>query len=170
MISAAQNKKTIGIKFFLPVTLGLLLVLMFRLPLRVEVLGMYMPFVSLIFVYYWVLNGRGYVPFGLVFLIGLFEDMVTLGPVGLNSIILLAVAAGLVNQRRFFINQSFIVGWAGFCIICIGAIVFRWLLESLYVSNFLSIWPLVSQAIITMIFYPILGAIFGSLRKKLKTR
>jgi rod shape-determining protein MreD len=168
MQGLVKNKNTFSIKFFFPVILGLLLILIFRLPLRVEVIGTYMPFVSLIFVYYWVLNGRSYVPFGLVFLLGLFEDMVTMGPAGLNSIVLLAVAAGLVNQRRFFINQSFLVGWAGFCIICIGATFFRWMLESLYVSNFLSLWPLFTQALVTMLFYPILGAIFGFLRKRLK--
>jgi len=168
MLRAEQNKKFIGIKFFLPVLLGLLLVLIFRLPLRVEFLGMYMPYVSLIFVYYWVINGRRYVPFILVFLLGLFEDMVTMGPVGLNSIVLLVLAAGLFNQRRFFINQSFLVGWAGFCIICIGATFFRWMLESIYANNFLSMWPLIFQAIITMLFYPLLGALFGSLRKRLK--
>ena len=170
MLSPIQNKSAIGIKFFFPVILAMLLILIFRLPLRVEVLGMYMPFVSLIFVYYWVLNGRRYVPFALVFLLGLFEDMVTMGPAGLNSIVLLAVAAGLANQRRFFINQSFLVGWAGFCFICIGTAIFRWMLESVYASDFLSMWPLISQAIVTMLSYPILGAVFGSLRKRLKTR
>lgn len=168
MATQTRPEPRSGIKFFLPILLGLILILAFRLPIRTGVVGMYMPFVSLVFVYYWVLNGRSFIPFGMVFLLGLFEDMVTIGPAGLNSIILLAVAAGLVNQRRFFVNRSFLVGWAGFCIICIGATIFRWILESVYAKDFLSMWPLMTQAMVTMVIYPILGAIFGSLRKRIK--
>lgn len=170
MVTQTRPADVSFVKFIMPLLLGLLLILLFRLPIRTGVVGMYMPFISLIFVYYWVLNGRRFITFGMVFLLGLFEDMVTMGPAGLNSMILLAVAAGLVNQRRFFVNRSFLVGWAGFCIICIGATILRWLLESVHASDFLSMLPLLTQAMATMIIYPVLGAVFGSLRKRLKKR
>jgi len=169
MVGQSETRSASGIKFWFPVLVALALILIFRLPLRTGTYAAFMPFVSLAFVYYWVLYGRQFVPFWLVFFLGLFEDMVTLGPAGLNSIILLAVAVGLTNQRRFFVNRPFFVGWAGFAIVCIGVTILRWLLESIYASDFLAVEPLASQAVMTVLFFPVFGWIFGWMRKRLRS-
>ena len=164
---AAITSKTLWqtFKASLPIVVAMLLVLIFRLPVRTGTTAMFLPYVGLAFVYYWVLHGRRYAPAWVIFMLGLFEDMVTMGPAGINSIILISVSVGLANQRRFFINRPFAVGWAGFAIVAFGATFLRWLLESFYAGEFLSILPLLAQVLVTIATYPVFGWIFGKLRK-----
>jgi rod shape-determining protein MreD len=164
---AAITSKTISqtIRSYLPFMLAMILVLVLRLPVRTGTTVMFFPYVGLAFVFYWVLHGRKYAPAWIVFALGLFEDMVTIGPAGINSIILISVSVGLANQRRFFINRPFTVAWAGFAIVAFGATFLRWLLESFYVGEFLSVLPMLAQLLVTIATYPIFGLIFGKLRK-----
>lgn len=148
-----------------PFVLAALLVLLLRLPVQTDGLGWVMPHVTLAFVYYWIVHNQKAIPVLALFLLGLIEDFASGAPLGMNPMILVTVYVLLDNQRRFFINRSFAVGWAGFAIIASAALSFSWLLESFYRGQPMPVGPLFLSLLMTIAAYPIIGGIFGRYQK-----
>lgn len=144
-----------------PFVLAALLVLLIRLPVRTDGLGSVMPHVTLAFVYYWNVHNQAAIPVTALFFLGLIEDFASGAPLGMNPMILISVYVVLANQRRFFNNRSFAVGWAGFVIIASAAMAFSWLLESFYRGQPMPVGTLFLSLVVTIAAYPILGGIFG---------
>lgn len=144
-----------------PFLLAGLLVLLFRLPVQTDGLGWVMPHVTLAFVYYWIVHNQEAIPVTALFLLGLTEDFASGAPLGTNPMILISVYVILANQRRFFNNRSFTVGWAGFAIVAAPAMAFSWLLESFYRGQPMPVGPMFLSLVVTIAAYPILGGIFG---------
>lgn len=150
---------------FGPFALAMLLVLLIRLPVQTDGLGWAMPHVTLTFVYYWIVHNQKAIPVLALFLLGLIEDFASGAPLGMNPMILITVYVLLANQRRFFINRSFGVCWAGFAIIASAALAFSWLLESFYRGQPMPVGPLFLSLVVTIAAYPILGGVFGRYQK-----
>ncbi|MCH8862400.1 MAG: rod shape-determining protein MreD [Proteobacteria bacterium] len=144
-----------------PFALAALLVLLMRLPVQTDGLGWAMPHVTLAFVFYWIVHNQKAIPVLALFLLGLVEDFASGAPLGMNPMILIIVYVLLANQRRFFINRSFAVCWAGFAFIASAALAFSWLLESFYRGQPMPVGPLFLSLVVTIAAYPILGGIFG---------
>jgi len=161
MTSSSQYISTFFIKRVSPFLLAVFFILLVRIPIGTGVSSNMIPMVGLMYVFYWTINRRRVVPVWSIFFLGLFEDLVVGGPIGLLPILLVVVQGGLNNQRRFFVNRSFVISWMGFSIICIGISVIYWFLEAFHFGGFLSPQPLMFKAVSTMIFYPIFGWVFG---------
>lgn len=151
-----------------PFLLAALLVLLFRLPVQTDGLGWAMPHVTLAFVYYWNLHNQEAIPVTALFLLGLIEDFASGAPLGTSPMILISVYVILANQRRFFKNRSFAVGWAGFAIVAAPAMAFSWLLESFYRGQPMPVGPMFLSLVITIAAYPILGGIFGRYQRMVR--
>jgi len=146
---------------FSPFILAILLILIVRLPFRSDGLGMVIPHVSLIFVYYWTIHKPGLLPLWAVFVLGLLEDLLNGGTVGASSLILVLLASFLPDQRRFFVNRPFVEIWMGFMVISIGTFILFWLFSSFHVGFMLPISASLTQMLVTIAMYPILSWVFG---------
>ncbi|MGY8985696.1 MAG: rod shape-determining protein MreD [Sphingomonadales bacterium] len=161
MVSSVQELFLFFIKRISPFLLAVFIILLVRIPVGTGVSSHMIPIIGLMYVFYWTINRRRVVPVWSIFLLGLFEDLVAGGPIGVLSILLVVVHSGLDNQRRFFVNRSFIVSWMGFSIICLGISVIYWFLEAFHFGEFLSFLPLIIKVLSTIILYPIFGWVFG---------
>lgn len=144
----------------LPYGLAVLLILFLRLPFQAEGLEIFIPHIGLIFTFYWAIYRPDEVPFWAVFLLGLFEDLVSLAPVGLTPLLLLSLVAALHNQRRFFVHRPFAVTWGGFAIVAILAFAIIWILTSFHERVLLSPLPLLAQMQVTILVFPPIAWLF----------
>ncbi len=105
------------------------------------------PSFALMAVYYWGLYRPDLMPPIAVFLVGLFQDLMSGGPLGLWSLVYLAVYGVVVSQRLFFIGKAFLAIWIGFGVI-------------------LSPLSVLAQAFLSFILYPIAARIFAAVQKQ----
>ena len=144
-----------------PFLLAVILALIIAVPLQLPHLGSVAPYVTLAAVYYWAVFRPDLFGYGAAFCLGLVTDFITGGPLGLGALVLVAVQAVSVTQRRFFLGKPFHILWWGFAVIAPGAMLLTWLLASIYSGTFLAIGPVVLQAIVTVALFPAVAWLLG---------
>lgn len=137
-----------------PVTATLLLILASMVPLRVPDLAPIIPSLSLIAVYYWSIHRPDLMPVWAVFAIGVTQDMLSGGMLGVASIVLLLVRHLVITQARFFTSASIVVIWSIFALVAPFAFFVMWFLTSLASATLVEYRPAVFQCLMTLAFYP----------------
>lgn len=143
-----------------PGVLSLLLVLFGAAPLYAPYYGPVAPVLPLIAVYYWSVHRPDLMPFWLVFLIGLLQDILTAGPTGLWAMILLACQWLLMGQRRFVVGRPFLLIWLGFVAVAAMALTLEWLASSAYHVAVMPTEPALFRALLTIALFPALFWLF----------
>lgn len=106
--------------------------------------------------YYWAIYRPQVVPLIAVFLIGVFEDLLTGAPLGMNALGYL-VAFGLVaGQRRFFLGKSFSLVWWGYMLVAAAVLGLRWLLFCLLSGTIVDPMPGLFTYFSSVAVYPVL--------------
>ena len=141
----------------IPFLLTLALVLVSQVPLHIPGYVKMMPMLAMISIYYWCIFRPDLMPMTLVFLLGLFQDMLSGAPLGLHSFLFLAGYALVASQRRFFQGTSFGIVWWGFMIVGAFVAFLEWLLSSLIGQTFLSPSPVLFSYLFSMAAFPILA-------------
>lgn len=147
-----------------PVTLCVVLVFLIAVPYRLPGLAGVMPQLTVMAVFYWSLSRPDLLSALAVVVVGLLQDVLTGGPLGMGALILLLVRAATISQRRFLVDKPFLVGWTGFAVIALGASLFGWVLAAAYYGA----WPApavsIIQVLLTITAYPAVALFFGRLR------
>ena len=144
----------------LPVAFTLVLAMAAAAPLHIPAFSAVVPAVTLISVYYWTIFRPDLMPAPAVFVVGLFQDIVSGMPLGVNALMLLLVFAVVLSQRRFFLGKSFLVMWWGFALIVIGALGGQWMIVSSLDRTILDPVPAVFQGTVTLALFPFLTRFF----------
>ena len=139
-----------------PTFLTILLVLPSILPIESPGVGEIAPMLTVMAVFYWSIYTPEYLPPWIAFAVGLLQDLVSGGPVGMTALILVLVATYVATQRRIFLSRSFVVGWGGFALIALAVAAGSWAVASLYFGSVLRPAPMVLQALVTVMLYPAL--------------
>lgn len=150
---------------FSPFILALLLIFLVRLPFRTDGMGLVIPHVSLIFVYYWTIHKPDLLPLWAVFALGMMEDLLNGGTVGASSLLLVLMASFLPDQRRFFVNRPFAEIWVGFMIVALVSFLFFWIIGSFHAGAALPIGDSFTLMLVTIMVYPLLSWVFGRYEK-----
>ena len=143
-----------------PTLVGLFCVLLVSLPVRP--FGGYapMPVLPLIAVYFWTVQAPAQLPSPSVFLIGLLQDFLSGGPLGLWPAVYLCVQYVVLTQRAYFAGREIQVLWVGFGVAAAMASVMIWLVTSLLNGRVLSVGPLLWIMSATVLVYPVFAALF----------
>lgn len=143
----------------IPIISTILFVLIFNIPLYPFVADNIRPYISLICVYFWLIH-RPYL-FGAisVYMVGILEDIVSSTPFGTNifTLLLLYLLTNLIT--KFLANKPFIIIWYGFCFTTFITLFAKWLVVSIYYSQFLPVSSLIFIYLTTIAFYPIFSII-----------
>lgn len=148
------------IMIWAPLIFVICLIFLLRIPIRNDSIGMFLPHVSLIFGYYYILNKPGFVPPLALFSVGFIDDFASGTPFGVTSFILLMLALVLNNQQKITQGQGFLLTWIGFVVIAVTLYPLIWLLHSFAAGSFLSIYPLLLQGLVTIMLFPIITMLF----------
>ena len=149
-----------------PALVTLALVFATQLPYGIPHFAQVTPFFALMAVFYWSLYRPEKLPPPAVFAIGLVQDILGGGPMGMVALMLLGVYGVGVSQRRFFLGKSFLVEWSGFVVIGAGAVAAAWIVASLYYATLLDPRPLIVQALLTVALYPCMTWLFVRVQRR----
>ncbi len=137
-----------------PVFITILLIIAGMVPLNLPMASAIGPALPLVAVYYWTVHKPHLMPLWTVFLIGLLQDLLSGGPIGVSIIMLLTVHAVITRQRRFFTSAAFTLIWSIFMLVAAGALTLGWLLTCLAYANYVNPQPVIFQYLMTLAFYP----------------
>jgi rod shape-determining protein MreD len=151
------------LRAFLPLATGLVAVLVDAQPLPSPGFESVDSFSTLCVVYFWSLYRPDLFTIPTTFLIGLVYDALAGLPLGVTPLTLLLVRNLLVTQQRFFLARSFPVVWACFILLAPAALLFRWLLVSLWWGTLFPLAPVLVELLLTLALYPLASWLLGRL-------
>lgn len=144
-----------------PTVIALVGVLISLIPLGLVSHWLVFPVLALTAVYFWAINQPTLLPPVLVFVIGLAQDLLSGGPIGLWAFVYLVAYAAILSQRNLLFALPFVMLWGGFLIVAMGAGVLVWMVGSFYYSQVLSFSPIALQVAATALIYPLMSKIFS---------
>lgn len=118
-------------------------------------LGSVAPPLALMTVYYWSLHRPDLFRPGMVFVVGLLNDVINFLPLGLSGVLFVAVHQIVFRQRRFFVGHSFFMMWFGFILTVISLLFVQWIIMSLLQWHLIPVIPVLMQAIFAMALFPL---------------
>jgi len=149
-----------------PTVLGIFGVIILSLPVRFFEGALPTPVLPLVVVFFWSIYGPNYLPPVSVFFIGLLQDFLSGGPLGLWAGVYLLTQFIMMSQRPYFVGREQRVVWLGFALAATGAGVIIWLVMSLMSGVLLPIRGLIFQMIATIAIYPLFGTAFSHLHRR----
>ena len=149
-----------------PLLLGLFGVIILALPLRIFEGLAPTPIIPLVVVFFWSIYAPAYMPSLSVFFIGLLQDLLTGGPLGLWAVVYLVTQYIVMSQREYFLGREQKVVWLGFALAAAAASLILWLVMSLMSGVLLPMGGLVAQMAATVLIYPLFGVAFGALHHR----
>jgi len=153
------------ISALIPASTAILFVLASIVPAGVPGFSTVTPLLSVAAIFFWVVARPSLMPPAAVFGIGLFQDVLSGGPIGLWALTFLLVQYLSLSQRQFLVGQAFVLGWIGFASIVTGAACLAWIAACIYYDVFLSPVPVFVQAALTILVYPAIALILISLSR-----
>ena len=154
------------IKSATPTALGLFGVLLLALPVRIGEGLIPTPLLPLVIVFFWSIYGPSYLPSASVFAIGLLQDFMTGGPLGLWPLVYLFTQYIVLSQRSYFVGREQRVVWIGFAFAASGGALILWLVMSLMSGTLLPVWSLAGQILATIAVHPVFAAGFAHLHRR----
>lgn len=108
-------------------------------------------------VYFWTIYRPASLPAAAVFLLGLLLDLLSQGPLGVETLLLLSVHGAALRLRRPLIRQGFGLVWLVFIAVSASFALAEWLLVSLLTWRALPPWPALFECALAVGMYPILA-------------
>jgi rod shape-determining protein MreD len=143
-----------------PLLLTLALVVLSQVPMQLPAAMPIAPAFAVISVYFWGLHQPDVLPAPVVFAVGLFQDILSGLPIGLNAFLLLVLYGLVVSQRRYFFGKSFGVLWWGFAMVAIVMGFMEWSVMSILSGRVLAVMPVAVEQLTTAALYPVVAYVF----------
>ena len=114
-----------------------------------------------ILIYFWSLKRSGSLGYGLIFLSGLFNDIVTGLPIGVSSLAYLLICGFSAYLRNITLRPSVIKDWFffGFTILVVNSLMY--LIISLIFNVELNYYSILVNILFTFLFYIIFSGLFN---------
>ena len=114
-----------------------------------------------ILIYFWSLKKSGSLGYGLIFLSGLFNDIVTGLPIGVSSLAYLLICGFSAYLRNITLRPSAIKDWFffGFTILVVNSLIY--LIISLIFNVELNYYSILVNILFTFLFYIIFSGVFN---------
>jgi rod shape-determining protein MreD len=148
-----------------PSLMTLALIIVGTVPLRLPEFATIIPAFALMAVYYWTLYRADLMPAPGVFGLGLFQDILGGGPLGVSAFVFLAVHGIALTQRRVLMRRPFAVGWFGFVGVALIGFVLNWLMMTMVHLTLFDPLAATVQYIMTVMLYPPVAAMFAALQR-----
>lgn len=160
---------TLYFQRLLPLLVSLFLLFVSYIPLDFALSNNMRPAVGMICVYFWLLHRPDVFNLMSVYVLGVTEDIISSAPFGSNVFAVLVMYVLVTNLARYFNAKPFIIIWYGFALLSFVTFLSRWLLVSIYYSQFLPLSTVMFSFLITAASYPILSLINVFVQNKLMT-
>lgn len=157
MIGGPLHKLDVAGRSLAPAAVTIMLMLVNLVPSQMTGYERVAPSFVLMSVYYWTIHRPDLLPPLAVFLIGLLEDLLGGGPVGLHALILMMVQWTILTQRGFFLSSTFTMMWLGFAVVVAGSAFILWLAATVASLELVAIDALLVQGLLTLTLFPLMA-------------
>jgi rod shape-determining protein MreD len=137
-----------------PATTMLGLVVLGMVPLQLPYYGPISPSLPLVAVFFWTIRRPELLPGWAVFALGLFEDLVGGGLLGLSAFSYVLMTWVVDSQMRFFRSLSFLMQWIMFVPLCLAIGILQWLASMAISAMMLPPLPMLVGALLTATLFP----------------
>lgn len=149
----------------LPFLVGLFCVFLTFVPIG-SIVGIEVaPAFALMAVYYWAAHQPETFPPYAVFAVGLLQDLLSAGPIGLWAFTYVVIYGVVQTQRLVFAGRVPLVLWTGFALTALLAGTIAWSVASLYYARVLPPGPVLLQLIVTVALFPIFATLFARVER-----
>jgi rod shape-determining protein MreD len=148
-----------------PGLLTLILVLFSLAPYNFPGSAQLVPPLALMAVFHWGIYRPDLLPGPLAFVLGLLQDMLSGGPLGMWAAVFLLVLVVTASQRRFFLGKMFVVEWLGFALVVPVVFLANWIIGSIYIGAIVDPGALLIQGVLAVAFYPSLSWVMSIVRR-----
>ncbi len=145
-------------------------VLLENVPLYVHQISVIAPMLALISVYDWAVYRPDLMPAPLLFLLGLGQDLVSGGVVGIQPMTFLVFYAIIDWRRRVFHGKSFLVLWGGFSLIAGLCVFMQWLLAGVVYRVAPPVMPTIFIWLMSLAAFPLLAVLLLTVHRRLPMR
>jgi rod shape-determining protein MreD len=137
------------------------------LPVRVPGYAALTPACTLMAVYHWTIYRPDLLPTAALFAVGLAEDLLTGGPVGVGALVLLIARGAVLQYRRYFVNRAFPFVWSGFTLLAGVTMLGLWALHCVLDLSVLDLRNTVFRTVVTIAIFPLASFLLGRAQRKL---
>jgi rod shape-determining protein MreD len=113
------------------------------------------PSFGLIAIFLWTMIRPELLPAAAVFALGLLQDLLWGGPMGLWAFVFLLAYVLTLSQRTFLIGRGFGFTWAGFGLVAAIAGLVSWIFAMAFHGQFLLPYPAIVQTVLSAAVYPL---------------
>ena len=121
----------------------------------VPYIGMVMPPLAFIALFYWSSFRPDLFPAWAAFLIGLLTDVLAGTTMGVTALVWTVAHQAILRLSSFLRGQSFLVMWLSFALVSSMAIFFQWLIECIIDVRFYSYENAFVQSLFTIALFPV---------------
>lgn len=164
MIAGALSRLDRFARLFTPLFTGIFLVLIAAIPFRIPEYGRIAADLGLIVVFYWAAYRPDLLPAIAAFGLGLWQDLVTGGPLGLHALIYFLAHWAVASQLRFFQGKSFAVIWWAFGLVSAAAMLLSWLVVMMLEGAVIDGVPVLFRWAVTIALCPFVTWILARLQ------
>lgn len=118
------------------------------------------PLFPLAAIFFFILTRPAFMTPLSVFAIGIFQDLISGGPLGLWALVYLFVYLVTAAQRILFVGRPAGQAWLGFIFTCALTGVIVWFLATLFYQAYIPLIPIAGQMLVTALVYPLLAWVF----------
>ncbi|MDD4519810.1 MAG: rod shape-determining protein MreD [Alphaproteobacteria bacterium] len=128
-------------------------------PTAVSLTSVVRPPLIMICVFYFAIYTPNLLSIGKVFLLGFFLDLLSFGPLGIETVTLVFLYALTFSQRKYLFAFSFPLLWFIFSIFSAGFLLLKWLFACLVLEAFTPFIYDAAQWCFLVAFYPFIALI-----------
>lgn len=147
--------------------LALVMVILSGMPVGGNGTMSWVPNFPLIFLFFWTVRRPDLFPRWLAFVMGLMQDILLGGPLGLWTMVYVMIYEGVYGNRLFFIGRAAYSSFFGFLAAAGGAGVIAWAIACVYFWQPVTPLPLIGQTIATVLAYPVVAWLLSRIDRML---
>lgn len=119
-------------------------------------LGHYYPLIAYSSIFFWSIYKPAALPYSFLFLCGLVHDSFAHYPLGMSSILYMAMRAAIASQGKIIEDWTFNMQWSVFTLAMMLVQMLGWVMIAVHYSAPLSFTPLLISMGITVLLYPLI--------------
>ena len=144
----------------LPLFCSVLIVLLSYLPINMVIFNNIRPDYGMICIYFWILHRPDLFNLTSIVILGIFTMVLSSSIPGLDLLGYLTLYLLLYNTQKFFNTKPFVVIWYGYMALSLVALLVKWIVASVYYSQFLPLSVLIFSYFIGVALYPFVSLFF----------
>lgn len=154
-----QSSLKQSLKKATPLLLSMLFTILFNINQTPFASSSIRPEISIIFIYFWLVNREILFNIISVIIIAVLEEMLTSMPFGVSLIYILSVYISTIAIKSLVINKSFPIFWNGFIMVAFVSMLIKFTTISIYYQEIVCLPTTFFTFLTTIAVFPLFSAI-----------